>query len=274
VPRTTRVIAHGDPVSLGVSDAPLTFHRPERARRSGEGPGLRRLRLDGEDAFDLSFWCGTCPLVFERLEGSNRTLSSTDLQERLNSGVSSIDEELQAAVSALMSTGTYVPLLLSVFPKLVSPGSKGDYFTHEQVAHRGIDGFWGLPHHPKTPYYRGGSWQIDEHELLFEFIVPMVPPRWNNAVRVAEYEIQLRAGRTPTVLAMSIVDHTQPFDSFDSHSGLMHFILDGHHKLEAAARARMPITLMSFLSIEDSLEHPQRVRDIARLIESRPKILR
>ena len=250
--------------------APLSFHRPT----PGEGPGPRRLRLDGADAFDLSFWCGTCPLVFERLEGSNRTLSSEALQGRLNRGLTSIDAEVQDAASALIPDGTYLPMLLRVYPKLVSPAGKGDYFAQEQLAHRGTDQFWGLPQQPKTQYYRGGSWRTDKHEFLFEFLVPMLPPAWNERARVAEYEAQLRRGSAPTVLALSVLDHTQPYNHEDAHSGLIHFILDGHHKIEAAARARAPITVMSFLSMDDSLAPREQLEGIARLIASGPKVLR
>jgi hypothetical protein len=228
------------------------------------------LRLDGVDAFELSFWCGTCPLVFERLQGSNRTLSSEVLQARLNAGLSAIDDDVLAAASALVPEATYVPMLLAVGPKLVMPSGPDDYFAVEQVAHRGIDGFWGLPEYPRTPYYRSGSWQTADHEFLFEFVVPMVPPTWNDRDRVAGYEEQIRDGARPTILALSILDHTQPFDSFDAHTGLMHFVLDGHHKIEAAARLGVEITVLSLLSVEDSLAFSQNVLGIPDLIESGP----
>ncbi|WP_309615416.1 hypothetical protein [Salinibacterium sp.] len=273
MPPTTRVLSQGEPMQLGAPDAPLSFERPARDRPAGEGPGLRRLRLDGKDAFDLSFWCGTCPLVFERLEGSNRTLSSEDLQARLNAGLSMIDNDVLGAASLLVPDATYLPMLLAVRPKLVMPSGKSDYFAHEQVAHRGIDSFWGLPQYPKTPYYRAGSWQPGDHDFLFEFIVPMLPPTWNDRDQVARYEQQLRSGAKPTILALSILDRTQPFDSFDAHSGLMHFVLDGHHKLEAAARLKTEITILSLLSIDDSLALRDDVQRIPELIESRPKRL-
>jgi hypothetical protein len=272
MPSTTRVLARGEPVKLGSRVAPLSF-TPAKDRRGRKAPGLRKLQLDGKDAFDLSFWCGTCPLVFERLEGSNRTLSSEDLQERLNVGLSSIDDDVLSAASQLIPEATYIPMLLATRPKLVMPADKSDYFAHEQVTHRGIDGFWGLPHSPKTPYYRSGSWQTGDHDFLFEFMIPMVPPAWNDRDHVAKYEEQIGAGAKPTVLALSVLDRTQPFDSFDAHTGLMHFVLDGHHKLEAAANLKSEITILSLLSIDDSLAFRDDVERIPELIESRPKSL-
>src|ERR1700748_3633809 len=71
------------PQGLGVAGAPLRF----TPRKSGpRGWGNRCLTLDGADAFELSFWCGTCPFIFERKKGANRTLSSPELTPRLNPG--------------------------------------------------------------------------------------------------------------------------------------------------------------------------------------------
>jgi hypothetical protein len=104
------VLAAGSQTQLGSPGAPLRFSSEERPE---DGLLGRFLQLDEKDAFELSFWCGTCPSLFRRLEGANRSL--------------------------------------------VIPMQKGDYFAHEQLEHRGPDGFWGLPHFPETQYYRGGT---------------------------------------------------------------------------------------------------------------------
>lgn len=262
MPWTTRVVSSLDAIVLGDPGSALSFHgRPGKAAWTA-----RRLQLDGKDAFDLTFWCGTCPLVFERLEGANRTLSSDELQVRLNEGVTSIDQEVLGAVSKILPPATYLPLLLTVRPTLVTPGDEADYFAHEQVEHSGIDHFWGLPHYPKTQYYRSGSGRRDTHSELFEFFVPMVPPGWNDRDRVLAYEAEIQAGAEPTVLALSILDTTQPFDSSESHTGLIHFVLDGHHKLEAAARLGVGISVLSLLSMEESLAGDAETTELARLM--------
>ena len=249
----------------------MSFERTIENRPAGQGPGARRLRLDDADAFELSFWCGTCPLVFERLAGSNRTLSSDLLQSRLNNGLSAIDADVLATASVLIPAATYVPMLLSLVPRLVLPSGLDDYFAHEQVEHRGLTAFWGLPENPRTPYYRAGSWQTEEHEFLFEFVVPMVPPTWNDRARVAEYEAELRGGAKPTVLVLSILDRTRPVSSWDTHAGLIHFILDGHHKMEAAARLGLEVNVLSLLSVDDSLALESDVLAIPDLIEFAPR---
>ncbi|MEU1258745.1 hypothetical protein [Streptomyces chartreusis] len=94
-----------------------------------------------EPAFELSFWCGTCPLLFRRLETANQTLSLESVQERLTGALSDPDDEgVREAFGALLPENQYVPMLLRVEPRLVVPGKDGDYFSGEQVA------TWGLDH--------------------------------------------------------------------------------------------------------------------------------
>ncbi|MFE3374242.1 hypothetical protein ACFXOK_32225, partial [Streptomyces sp. NPDC059173] len=50
-----------------------------------------------------------------------------------------------------------------------------------------------------------------------------------------------------------------------AHWGLTHFLLDGHHKLEAAATARRPVRLLSLLTLGESLaetENAARLPDL------------
>jgi hypothetical protein len=68
------------------------------------------------------------------------------------------------------------------------------------------------------------------------------------------------------VLAVSVLDRTQPFDSADAHAGLVHFVLDGHHKLEAAARLGVAITVLSFVSIDASLADEATVTGLPELL--------
>lgn len=80
-----------------------------------------------------------------------------------------------------------MPMLLRVTPRLVTPVAEGDYFAHEQVATWGIDSFWGLPENPRTPYYRTFETPVTSSAHLYEFVVPMVPPTWDDRTRVRLY---------------------------------------------------------------------------------------
>ncbi|WP_323182342.1 MULTISPECIES: hypothetical protein [unclassified Streptomyces] len=239
------VIKTGNPRSLGLPapEARLTFGT--ETQKLGGGSGRRLLMLDDEPAFELSFFCGTCQFLFRRLEGANQTLSLESVQERLTGALDDPDDGgVIEAFGALLPEGEYLPLLLSVEPRLVIPGKEGDYFSGEQLTTWGVDPFWGLPEYPHTPYYRTFETAVDADAHLYEFVVPMVPPRWNERARVEEYVALMERGTVPTAVAVSTLDVCQPAvdsgDDYCAHWGLTHFLLDGHHKLEAAAAAGRP----------------------------------
>ncbi|WP_404595481.1 hypothetical protein [Paenarthrobacter histidinolovorans] len=233
----------------------LKFGQEEKP--DGQGGGRRLLWQGADPAFELSWWCGTCQLLFKRLEGATETLSLPEMQQTLNSGIDKIEDGVLDAFTSLLPEGTYVPMLLRVQPELVYPGGQGDYFSEEQVDTWGISGFWGLPEYPQTPYYRTWQAPVDASAHAYEFVVPMVPPRWNDAARVKEYAQELLDSSTPTAVAVSILDVCEPAGGTGTdhcaHWGLMHFLLDGHHKMQAAAESQRPLQLLSLLSIEGGL---------------------
>lgn len=247
-------------------------HKPQAAVR-----GKRVLMLDGKPAFELSFWCGTCPFLFERLEGANDTLSLSDMSDRLAAGLVDLDAEVIERFAALLPRGEYIPLLLEVKPRLVRPVEAGDYFAEEQVETWGIDSFWGLPGYPHTPYYRTFEAAVDHEAHLYEFVVPMVPPSWNDPARVAAYAEQLSTSSRPTAVAVTTLDVCAPAvdegPDWYWHWGLTHFVLDGHHKLEAAAESEKPLQLLALISVAGSLANGDQLARIAEL-RTRPAAVR
>jgi len=250
----------GEPRSLGSAEPRLVFG--DQARRL--------LLLDEQPAFELSQWCGTCQFLFQRLEGANDSLSLDALQARLSAGVDDLDDEVISSFGALLEQGTYLPILLSVQPRLTLPGQPGDYYSEEQVSSWGLSGFWGLPEYPATAYYRTFETKVDEGTHLFEFVVPMLPPAWNDAAKVAEHAERLASSDRPTAVAVSTLDVCQPAvanqsTDYFAHWGLTHFLLDGHHKMQAAAENGRPLRLLSLLSLRGSLASPEQVGLIPRL---------
>ncbi|MFJ8541932.1 hypothetical protein ACIRFH_07930 [Streptomyces sp. NPDC093586] len=273
------MIRTGEPRRLGVSasEARLRFEAEER--ETGSGPGRRLLTVDGDPAFELSFWCGTCPFLFRRLEtarGSpSLSLSLQNVRDRLTGPLDGPDDGgVIDAFGALLPEGEYLPMLLGVEPRLVLPGQKDDYFAGEQVATWGFDQFWGLPEYPHTPYYRTFETAVDASAHLYEFVVPMVPPTVNTREGVEEYAALMSRGTVPTAVAVSTLDVCEPAvgmpDDHYGHWGLTHFLLDGHHKVEAAATTGRPVRLLSLLALGEGLSEPE---DSARLpaLRARPR---
>ena len=259
------VLAAEEPRSLGVNAPRLRFG--EGSKPDGGWAGRRLLWLDEKPAFELSFWCGTCPFLFKRLEGANETVSVTELGGRLADGVDGLDMDVIERFASLLPKGRYLPMLLRVQPTLVRPVWPGDYFAEEQVATWGVDRFWGLPEYPQTPYYRTYECPVDRDGHLFEFIVPMVPPSWNDPKRVADHRARLEVSSRPTAVAVATLDVCQPAVDDDSrdyfaHWAVTHFLLDGHHKVEAAADLGGSVQLLSLLSIDGSLAGPEELERV------------
>lgn len=223
------------------------------------------LTLDDDPAFELSFWCGTCQFLFQRMEGANQSLSLDEMRDRLTSGLDDVDPSVVDAFGGLLPEGQYVPMLISVAPRLVTPGKPGDYFGEEQLATWGVDSFWGLPEYPRTAYYRTFETPVAGRGChLFEFVVPMLPPVWDDAETVRAHVERLLVSDTPTAVAISTLDVCQPATDtwsvdYYGHWCLTHFLLDGHHKMHAAADSGRPLRLLSLLSIDGSLASAEQI---------------
>ena len=229
----------GSTQTLGREHSRLRFGPPPQP---GAAWTRRVLQLDGRDAFELSLWCGTCPFLFKRLEGANDRLSIEAMEARLTAGCTHIDTEVIASFGSLLPQGAYLPLLLSVEPRAVLPAKPGDYFYEEQVATWGVDSFWGLPEYTQTPYYRTFETSVSSEAHLYEFVVPMVPPSWNQPEAVRAHRARLESSSQPTAVAVSTLDVCAPATDDEGpdwywHWGLTHFLLDGHHKMEPRHRA-------------------------------------
>jgi hypothetical protein len=256
------LIEVGEPRALGNAETAVL-------RFSDDTTEGRFLQRDDKDAFELSFWCGTCQFLFKRLEGSTQTLSLPEIQATLNTGLDHIDLSVLEAFSQVLEPGTYLPMLLQVQPRLVTPGRTGDYFSEEQVATWGVNNFWGLPEHPQVPYYRTWQSAVNDDAHMYEFIVPMVPTTYNNQDTVAEHAQRLHASAQPTAVAVSTLDVCAPatFHSTDyyRHWGLTHLLLDGHHKLQAAADTGRPLQLLSLLSLDKSLATKDELQQVPQI---------
>jgi hypothetical protein len=224
----------------------------------------RFLTVDGKAAYHIGNVCGTCAFFFERLDGANQSISAAELSDNFRKGLKDVDDSMLGKIKPILPNGDYVASLLEVIPDRVLPGSGIDYFANEQVALWGIDGFWNLPHYTKTEYYRSRNKDLGDRKKLFEFIVPMFPGNWLKANEVEEYKSAMASGQKPTALALSVLDIKQPA-TWDGEPGvtehwcLAHYLLDGHHKMFAASEVGKPVTLLSFLSLGESLATEENV---------------
>lgn len=233
----------------------------------------RYITLDGQRAFHIGNVCGTCEFIFERLEGANDKVSPVELSERFRHGLKHIDAEIMRTVTSVLPAGTYDALLLECIPRLVVPSKAGDYFFEEQIALWGVDGFWGMPHYTKAEYYRTGLLQMPKGRALFEFVIPMFPKNYLHAETISSYKDAFSQGVVPTALAISILDVKQPADWADNlditeHWCLSHYLLDGHHKVCAAAELGTTVSILSFLASEKGVSAKEQVAEAIETLRS------
>ena len=140
------------------------------------------------------------------------------------------------------------------------PGTAQDYFSNDQVTTWGADPGAGAADDPGTPYYRTFETPVRKDRHLYEFVVPMVPPTWNDHDTVADY-LRGDGVESATAVAYSLLDVLQPAmdeaEDYYEHWVLTHFLLDGHHKIEAAATAGRPIRLLSLVDERRSIASPE-----------------
>lgn len=258
-------------VKLGVREGRAAIAVPTPSPAPGTAFPPRRLALDGSSVFELSLWCGTCPAMVNRLSQPD----AGDLKVAnvsLDSGLSRIDDNVVSAYGKVLPESTYTVLLLELHPKLISPGGPQDYFVEEQVTTWGIDPVIGSAEPAGTPYYRSFEAPVDDEGHLYELVIPMVPPSWNEPDRVSRYEESLSA-TPPTAVAYALLDVLAPAvdegEDWYSHWLLQHFLLDGHHKFEAAARSGQAVRLLTFVDERVSIATPEELIQVVEVRANR-----
>jgi len=255
-------------VALGVKEKRAAIAVPTPKPAPGAAFPPRQLLVQGTPTFELNLWCGTCPALFKKLAQPEATDVGI-VNDRLNAGLAAIDDEALRAYGKVVPKSAYTVALLEMVPELVTPSSPNDYYSHEQVTTWGVDDYTSTAVNPGTPYYRTFKAPVSDSQHLYEFVVPMVPPMWNETTRVAEYQSASEAGPA-TAVAYSLLDVLQPAmdegEDYYEHWVLTHFLLDGHHKFEAAARSNRPIRLLALLDERISIASPE---DVAQMLRAR-----
>jgi hypothetical protein len=237
------------------SDGPLSFRRRD---------GYWFLDLNGLPLYEIGYRCETCQGVFERSGVRSLTLTPTELRDKLERGLGTVSQDVVDTVSALLPRGTYKVALLEVTPVLsVRPPTPPSISHLTQLVH-----LWGPP--PGPPIFWNGPdyfWLGGFHSTLttagYEIVLPLVPRSHIDSSRVRSYSDTPRSGLLPTALALSVLDSCNPQGRGILVEGLVHFLLDGHHKVMAASNSREPIRLLSFLAYKPPREPVRFWRDNA-----------
>ena len=256
--RTTKIVS---------STSPLTFES------TGGGSWEvwdRFIAVNGQNIYHIGNICGTCSFFFEKLIDSKKSINPKAIIDRLNVGLTSIDDNVIDVLQEIIPKGNYEIVLLIINPKFSVVGQTDDYFANEQVDLWGIDGYFGVPHSPKVNYYRGTDKEIGDDRKLFEFFIPLTSPDYIDQTRVDFYKEQILKGSKPTAISLTILDVKEPAvwpdddikPEFTSHWCLAHYILDGHHKIKAASELNSEIALLSFIATEKGISSTDDINEL------------
>jgi len=177
--------------------------------------------------------CETCELLFSRVQTATLALAPAVVRANLQSGLRTIDQPLLDAIAPTLPTGTYRVSLITVRPTAIYRSTAD-------------------AREPPFTYCQSKDQRVDRHRTLHELILPVMGETTLDADRLEAYRMRFRAREQPTAVALSMVDVRYP-SGRGFEWNLIHFLLDGHQKLRAASQQRRPLTLLSFLSIDQSL---------------------
>lgn len=222
------------------SNGILSFHVRDDSQSQSSGwgyfPRLEYLDINGAPAYLIGNRCGTCAATFKRVS-SSLPMTPRQLSDNLENGIETVSQEIMDTVSALLPRGKYIVSIIQMRPSLVrkkmwplmmSVFCESDYCWLRRIAE-----------------YKNPSGCDNE------IILPLVSEAELSPARVEYYSQKMRQGLHPTALSLSVIDE-RTLRGENPVWQLAHFLLDGHHKVMAASKIGMPISILSFLFMEDS----------------------
>jgi len=95
----------------------------------------------------------------------------------------------------------------------------------------------------------------------------MFPHNWLDQKRLAEYAVSYSKDVMPTAVSISVFDVKQPAtgksdEQITSHWCLAHYLIDGHHKVYSAVQENKPLTLVSFLAVDQGVSSEEEINEL------------
>lgn len=215
-------------------------------------PWWRDLDLDGQPLYRIGNICDTCEAMFSKYENEKLPLEPSNLAELFRSGLSDIPNDVVDSIAKVLPKGNYVIGLLNFLPALIKFHNP-IYYLWENSQPVNVPNEW-LPQADRIPpwwYAQPDQNPGFQEGKLYEAVLPLVSEKSHNQKQIGRYSSEINNDLKPTALALSVVDvRNVSGRSFDWM--LIHFLLDGHHKMMAASKIGKPITLLSFLNVDES----------------------
>ncbi|MGK5508151.1 hypothetical protein [Brevibacillus formosus] len=218
-------------IHIRSSTSPIEYKRADYRQRY--------LAIEGKEIANTGIDCETC-LFYADVSGMDMK-TTTKISNKLNQGINTLDQDFMSDLSCLIPNGHYIATLLKVYPRM----------KRQAVG---------------TEYYKAGLRNISSMKKVEEYIVPIQSSESLNHVAINDYIERVNVDEIPSALSISFLDIKYPLNHFDEIWVYSHFLLDGHHKMFAADKAQKAITLLSFLSIDESFANKEQLEKLFQVL--------
>ena len=236
----------------------------------------RFISVNGENIYHIGNICGTCIFFFEKLKDKDKIINPRIEIDKLNNGLTSIDSSVIENLKRIIPSGNYELNLRTINPRYVYKGKNDDYFVHEQVKLWGVG--WGNDGDlflPMTDYYRGKNEIFGQDKEYFDFYIPLTSLDLLDSKRVNFYKNEILSGKKPTAVSLSVLDIKEPstypdedtFPEITQHWCIANYLIDGHHKIKAAAELNTEITLLAFFATDKGVSTEDEIKELLKRLE-------
>lgn len=227
----------------------------------------RTLLVAGEPLYQVSSGCGTCRTILRRTGSLRHDGSSDALLAAYRSTVATIDHVDEAAIDTLwplvqqLDSGHYLAKLADIPLERVERADRSWLArrakSDEDLARDDDDPahYWaGVAHYQSRPSLANPSNPSNPSNPLNQWavFVPSQDPAALDEARVTEWQRAIESGARPAAVVLAWVED-RPMDVYDDSTVdrfALGVVLDGHHKLEAYARAGVAARVLSLLHVE------------------------
>ncbi|MBI9051827.1 MAG: hypothetical protein JEZ00_20590 [Anaerolineaceae bacterium] len=228
------------------------------------------LLVNGERIYEYGCPCGTCGIIFRKVGSTNHKISDPEAVQILGDLKKIPSSKGLQQLARVLEPGIYHPLVIEGKITSIEPGAANDYFATDVVRLFGFEPpEYKEPSGPWTTYYKfrsdnetGRTGHISglHNALITAVVMPLHDPSKLNRERIDYWKQKHSQGNTLTAFAISVIDNQSPAMGspdptykYEEHYLFTNCVIDGHHRIQAAAELEASVRILSFVSSQYSL---------------------
>ena len=225
-------------IEISNSNSPISFEEPIS---KGGSKLFRELCINKQSIFSYGPNCETCEFIINKCNHFSSSITVNELRDILNHHVEELSGNIINQIQTILPNGTFGVIQRNVKPKI---SSNDDFnfskdYTYYEINKINIAQMVNIS---KLENYTYQELNVNE------YILPIQENIYFNENVIKQYEQMVLKQNTPCAIAISILEIHGRDNWFTIN--LLHFILDGHHKIRAAANTNSSIKLLSFINCE------------------------